>query len=113
MTLRTPHFGPLAGQLCEVMTDGSLRPVGPLPEDSGGVAPPVCLPDVPDIRPGPISCSGEIAGYDTRGSRDGMVSSIVRNHGEQHRAWAEAKASAATRNWDRGIRSGRIARKEN
>ena len=112
MTLRTPHFGPLAGQICVVNDDGSLSPLPPTPPGVTASGPPVCLPDVPDIGPHAVSGDGEIAGHDTRGNRERMVRSIVEQHGPEHAAWARSKAETAVRTWDRGVRTGQIARKE-
>ena len=111
MTLRTPNFGPHAGLLCTVDEDGTLTPVGE-PEDSASAAPPVLLPTVGQSQSGNVSTSGELDGPDTRGNREQMRQSLIRTYGEQYAGWAAEKANNAVRNWDRGVRSGRIARKE-
>lgn len=110
MRLRTPHFGPFAGRLCREDEAGGLVP---LDEPAGDPPPPpVLLP--PESAPAPsglgLEIAGEISGPDTRGNRDAMVESVVRHHGEQYRAWARAHADTAVSNWDRGVRTGRIAR---
>lgn len=106
MSYRRPHFGPYAGQLCRVV-DGELVPV---PESTRQLEPPVVLPPDDGRVAGPIQCEGEIAGPDTRGNREAMVRSIVEQHGEAYRGWARSKAENAVRNWDRGVRTGRIQR---
>jgi hypothetical protein len=104
-----PHIGPYAGRACYRHEDGTLELA---PEVDSAHAPfAVALPAIPD---GPLLGegvnAGEIAGPDTRGNRGKLVESIVRNHGEQFRAWAEQKAQNATRAWDRGVRDGSIRR---
>lgn len=103
MRYKTPHFGPFAGRLCRVLEDGRLEPV-PEPNCS------VLQPTLPELgRPGRETIEpGEIAGYDTRGSREQLRRQIVESGGSE--AWANEKAANAVANWDRGIRAGSIAR---
>lgn len=72
--------------------------------------PPVCLPDVPDIRPSGITGHGEFAGVrDSMGKQ--FAQTITHTDGsDAAREWVESKVNKAAAAWDRGVRNGSIKR---
>ena len=112
MRHRTPHTGPHAGRLCVVAEDGTLTPCAPV--DSANAAPAVALPSFytggiitdGDLVPAGLLC-GEPAGYDTRANRD-KFARMLEDNGFANPA---ERAAEIVRRWDRGLRSGSIARK--
>lgn len=88
----------------------------PNPLDGAGhldVSQLVALPEAPDVRPGFVSGHGELDGIrPTRDSRDMMAQRILRHTdgSDAARAWVESKCGTAAKNWDRGVRAGRIKR---
>lgn len=105
MRYRTPHLGPLAGQLCRVEGD-QLTPVPPAAVPSAQVGPAVLLP-----LDGSAVCSSGAGGSSFGGERDGKTGSTretIARFTAQLRAngftRAEGIARESALSWDRAQR---------
>lgn len=101
MKLKTPTFGPFAGQLCRVTPDG-LELAAP-PSDGGSLV--VALPSG-GASGGGGGSGGEIGWADTRDN----IAKFARTLEDSGFSDAQSRAKTIALRWDRSVRQGHIKR---